>query len=256
MRPAETIEQTPVPTPAKRSARRAKAAAPARSDPEQAESGVSGAPQVIDGVTESPESLIGPVEAMLLSSERAQPAARLAEAVGLASGSAGADLVRAAIEEINRRLESGGRAYRVQKVAGGYRAVMLEEHAAVLARLHGLRESQKITRAGIETLAIIAYRQPITRAEIEAIRGVACGDLLRSLLERRLIAITGRAEELGRPMLYGTTKQFLEVFGLASIKDLPAIPELFTKPAIEAAGVSDDESTEPGGTDPQTEAQA
>ena len=74
-------------------------------------------------------------------------------------------------------------------------------------------------------MAIIAYKQPITRAALEAIRGVACGEILRSLMDRRLVTIVGRAEELGRPMLYGTSKQFLEVFGLTSIKDLPSVEE-------------------------------
>jgi segregation and condensation protein B len=87
--------------------------------------------------------------------------------------------------------------------------------------LHGIKEQQSLSRAALETLAIIAYRQPITRADLEAIRGVACGEVLRSILEKKLIDIVGRAEELGRPMLYGTTKRFLESFGLASIKDLP-----------------------------------
>ena len=76
------------------------------------------------------------------------------------------------------------------------------------------------------TLSIIAYRQPITRAELEAIRGVACGEVVRTLMDRRLVKITGRAEELGRPMLYGTTRQFLDTFGLASVKDLPKPEEL------------------------------
>ena len=86
--------------------------------------------------------------------------------------------------------------------------------------------SGRLSRAALETLSIIAYRQPVTRASLEAIRGVACGEILRALLERRLVMIKGRAEELGRPMLYGTTKHFLDVFGLSSLKDLPK-PEEF-----------------------------
>ena len=84
----------------------------------------------------------------------------------------------------------------------------------------------RLSKPALETLAIIAYRQPVTRAELEAIRGVACGEVVRTLMERRLVKITGRAEELGRPMLYGTTRQFLDTFGLASVKDLPK-PEDF-----------------------------
>lgn len=84
----------------------------------------------------------------------------------------------------------------------------------------------RLTPAALETLAIIAYRQPVLRADLEAIRGVACGEVLRGLLERRLVRIVGRAEELGRPMLYGTTKEFLQIFGLGSLKDLPKSEDL------------------------------
>jgi segregation and condensation protein B len=83
-----------------------------------------------------------------------------------------------------------------------------------------------LSRAGLESLAIIAYRQPVTRAQLEAIRGVACGEVLRTLMDRRLITIKGRAEELGRPLLYATTKEFLDAFGLSSIKDLPSVGDL------------------------------
>jgi len=77
----------------------------------------------------------------------------------------------------------------------------------------------------LETLSIIAYRQPITRAQLEAIRGVGCGEVLRGLIDRRMVMVKGRAEELGRPMLYGTTRQFLDCFGLASVKDLPDLDD-------------------------------
>ena len=96
----------------------------------------------------------------------------------------------------------------------------------VIASFHGLSAQQRMSKASVETLAIIAYKQPVTRAKLEAIRGVACGEVLRSLIERRLVTIVGRAEELGRPMLYGTTKGFLEAFGLASLKDLPSAAEM------------------------------
>ena len=115
----------------------------------------------------------------------------------------------------------------------------------------------KLSPAALETLAIVAYRQPIVRAEIEAIRGVASGEVLRSLMERRLVRITGRAEELGRPMLYGTTREFLQVFGLASLADLPQRKEFAadspkarsgpSKPrAAKAARVDQGEAGAPG----------
>jgi segregation and condensation protein B len=92
-----------------------------------------------------------------------------------------------------------------------------------VSRLHRDHREAKLSQPALETLAIIAYRQPIMRAEIEAIRGVACGEVLRALLERRLVRVTGRAEQLGRPMLYGTTGQFLKVFGLPGLDALPPL---------------------------------
>lgn len=169
----------------------------------------------------------GGIEAMLVTMDRPVPAGQLAEALPISDADRAAAVVHRAIELINEQLDSTGRAYRIEKVAGGYRLMTRPEHAWAVAALHGVRESQKLTRAAVETLAIVAYRQPITRAEIEAIRGVAAGDILRALLDRRLVAIVGRAEELGRPMLYGTSKRFLELFGLSSLKDLPSVGELF-----------------------------
>jgi segregation and condensation protein B len=111
-------------------------------------------------------------------------------------------------------------------LAGGWQLLTIQQFAPLLARLHTDRQQTRLSQAALETLSIVAYRQPIMRAEIEAIRGVACGEVLRSLMERRLIKITGRAEELGRPMLYGTTNEFLKVFGLSSVDDLPDVQGL------------------------------
>jgi len=102
----------------------------------------------------------------------------------------------------------------------------LPAYADVLAALDKSRPSDRLSAAAVETLAIVAYKQPIIRAEIETIRGVASGEILRSLMDKHLVKIVGRAEEVGRPMLYGTTKNFLKVFGLSSLKDLPKAEEL------------------------------
>ena len=99
----------------------------------------------------------------------------------------------------------------------------LPQYADVLSELHKSRAQTRLSPAAMETLAIVAYQQPIMRAQIESIRGVACGEVLRSLMERHMVKIVGRAEEIGRPMLYGTTKGFLEAFGLSSLKDLPKV---------------------------------
>lgn len=176
---------------------------------------------------------LGPsLEAILLSTDKPLPVLRLAAALGLVDEAAettpaeSADVIRAAIDALNADYERTHRSFRIELVAGGYRVMTRPEFAEAVARLHRTRIESKLSRAALETLAIIAYRQPVTRADLEAIRGVACGEVLRSLMERRLVTITGRAEELGRPMLYGTTKQFLEAFGLASLKDLPTLAEL------------------------------
>jgi segregation and condensation protein B len=204
---------------------------------------------VAAGPAVEPERLAQTIEALILTSDRPVQAGRLAQALALGVGD-GTRQVKAAIDELNVQYEASGRAFRIEHVAGGYRAIALPEFAPSLAALHGLRESQGLSRAAIETLAIIAYRQPIARAALESIRGVACGEVLRSLLEKRLIDITGRAEELGRPMLYGTTRRFLEVFGLASIKDLPSVTDFAPAPAYtpskpkssETSGTAEDTS--------------
>lgn len=167
------------------------------------------------------------VEAMLVSAERPVPATRLAEALAQIEGAGEptADDVQAAIEALNTAYESSGRTFRIVEIAGGYRVMTLPEHAAAAAALQRVATPARLSRAALETLSIVAYRQPITRAELESIRGVGCGEVLRALLDRKLVKVVGRAEELGRPMLYGTTSRFLDVFGLSSLKDLPADAE-------------------------------
>lgn len=176
-----------------------------------------------------PALLAPSVEAILMSTDRPVPPAKIADAIAPSFASHGVTTpgaIKQAVERLNEAYAREGRSFRVEPVSGGLRLMTKPEHAEVLARFHGQRAQTRLSRAAIESLAIIAYKQPITRAEIESIRGVASGELLKTLMERRLVAITGRAEELGRPMLYGTTRQFLELFGLASLKDLPP-PEEF-----------------------------
>ncbi|MEM9914673.1 MAG: SMC-Scp complex subunit ScpB [Planctomycetota bacterium] len=165
------------------------------------------------------------VEAALLTSDRAMTSGKIAEALGL-NFPGGSKPVNEAIAKLNGEYEATGRAFRIEQVAGGWQVMTLPEFADVLAALHKTKAQSKLSPAAMETLAIVAYKQPVLRADLEAIRGVACGETLRSLMERHLVKIVGRAEEIGRPMLYGTTKQFLEIFGLASLKDLPKVEEL------------------------------
>lgn len=177
----------------------------------------------------APATLTAGLEAILLAAGRAVPAEALWEALALSDGAAEfagerkpKEAVEALATQLNDELEAAGRPARAEKLAGGYRLMVAPQYGPVVAAFDRNRQSTRLSRASIETLSIIAYRQPITRAQVEAIRGVASGEVLRSLLERKMIAIKGRAEEVGRPILYGTTPQFLEAFGLASLKDLPA----------------------------------
>lgn len=134
--------------------------------------------------------------------------------------------VRDAIDALNARYAADGRTFRIESVAGGRQVMTLPAFGPIVARLKGVREQGRLTQAALESLAIIAYRQPILRADLESIRGVACGEVLRSLMDRRLVKIVGRADEVGRPMLYGTTTEFLKQFGIGKLDELPNAKEL------------------------------
>jgi segregation and condensation protein B len=157
------------------------------------------------------------LEALLLATHHPLTAGRLAELMDLQTTKP----IKVAVKELNAIYEETNRSFRIEQVAGGYQMLTLPEFGAALKKLHQREIDAKLTKAALETLAIIAYKQPILRADIEAIRGVACGETIRNLMEKHLVRIAGRAEEPGRPILYGTTKRFLELFGLNSLKDLP-----------------------------------
>jgi segregation and condensation protein B len=183
-----------------------------------------------DEVTEADEPIVADVrllEALLLATHSPLTAGRLAELLGLPSTRP----IRRAIKDLNKQYEETGRSFRVEQVAGGFQVLTLPEFGEHLKKLYQKEADAKLTKAALETLAIIAYKQPILRADIEAVRGVACGETIRSLMEKHLVRIAGRAELPGRPILYGTTKRFLELFGLNTLKDLPQ-PENFRPPAI------------------------
>jgi segregation and condensation protein B len=168
-----------------------------------------------------PEGLTARLEAVLLTLDRPATSAKLADWLDVGLEEGGSGVIGRAVAALNEEYEQAGRSFRIERVAGGWQIRTLGDFAADLAKVRQRRSEGKLSQAALETLAIVAYRQPILRADIEAIRGVACGEVLRTLMERRLVKIVGRAEELGRPMLYGTTSKFLEAFGLSSLKDLP-----------------------------------
>jgi segregation and condensation protein B len=172
-----------------------------------------------ENIETSVESVI---EAVLFTNDEPLTDSRIAAIVEIES----AKQVRDAIESLNAKYRANNSAFRVEKIAGGYQMLTLSVYKPWLEKLIRVRTDSKLSQAALETLAIISYKQPIIRADVEAIRGVAAGEVIRSLMFKGLVKIAGRAEIVGRPMLYGTTKKFLEVFGLASLKDLPKIEEL------------------------------
>ncbi len=166
------------------------------------------------------------VEAVLFASDESLTDNRLAKIVE-SSGKQ----VRQCIKNLNEKYQAGNNAFRIEQIAGGYQMLTLSTYNYWLKKLLRARNESKLSPAALETLAIIAYKQPVIRADIEVIRGVAAGEVIRTLCYKGLVKIVGRAEILGRPMLYGTTKKFLEVFGLNTLKDLPKIEELKKPPA-------------------------
>jgi len=161
------------------------------------------------------------IEAILFATDEPLPESKLAGIVETTGKQ-----VRESVENLNARYEANGNAFRIEQIAGGYQMLTQPMYNPWLTKMVRVRSDNKLSPAAMETLAIIAYKQPIIRADIEAIRGVAVGEVIRSLMYKGLVKIAGRAEILGRPMLYGTTKKFLEVFGLNSIKDLPKAEDL------------------------------
>ncbi len=161
------------------------------------------------------------LEALVLSAPEPLPAGRLASALPGATPA----LVQELVGELNAEYESQERGFEIHHVAGGYQLRTRPDLAEYVRALQPKR-AVRLSRASLETLAVIAYRQPVTRAELEHVRGVDAGAVIRTLLERDLVRIAGHREIPGRPMLYATTRRFLEVFGLASLEDLPTLREL------------------------------
>jgi len=163
------------------------------------------------------ENRLSRLEAVFFLSQHPQTSRKLAQLAGLADGTKARTLIRS----INLRYDTEGHAFRIEEVAGGYQLMTRSKFAPWLRRLHSVATEVRLSAPAMETLAVVAYRQPVLRADIEAVRGVQSGEVLRQLIERDLVKITGRSDELGRPFLYGTTKHFLQVFGLRHLEELP-----------------------------------
>jgi segregation and condensation protein B len=167
------------------------------------------------------------LEAALLVADEPLPTRKLAQAAGLTDAATARRLLR----KLQNAYDKDGTAFQIEELAGGFQLLTRPQYHRWLNTLRRDLSTLKtgdlrLTSAARETLAIIAYRQPIMRADVEAIRGVHCGETLRLLMEKGLVRIAGRDETLGRPVLYGTTKKFLQVFGLKSLKELPRAEEM------------------------------
>ena len=168
-------------------------------------------------LTEDPFSKIRRLEAVLFLSRDPVPARKLAQLADLKNGKEATQLIKI----LNRRYDEIGKAFRVEKIAGGYQQMTRSELSSWLKRFKKKAQISRLSTPAMETLAVVAYRQPVIRVDIESIRGVSCGEMLRQLMEADMVRISGRSEELGRPYLYSTTRNFLKAFGLNNLNDLP-----------------------------------
>lgn len=169
----------------------------------------------------SDHAKLAQLEAVLFLAREPLGSRKLALLSDLADGTEARTLVRA----LNRLYDTERCAFRVVEVAGGFALMTRPEFAPWLRQLQTTPAEVRLSGPALETLAVVAYRQPVLRADIEAIRGVQCGEILRQLMERGLVRIVGKSEELGRPFLYGTTRRFLQVFGLRDLEELPRLEE-------------------------------
>lgn len=180
----------------------------------------------------------------------AETESETASGSGRGKATIGQKELRTIIDELNDEYDETGRPFRIIEIAGGFQFATTREYGEFVGLLAKDKMRRKLSPAALETLAIVAYRQPVTKPEVEAIRGVNCDQVLLSLLERNLIAISGRAETVGKPLLYGTTDEFLRAFGMNSLSDLPKLRELeelmdedahsATKPEIIPEAVTDE----------------
>ena len=173
-------------------------------------------------IATDPDSMMQRVEAILFLSRGPLNSRKIAQLAHLEDGTQ----ARTMIGHLNRRYDQVGRAFHVKKIAGGFQMLTRPQFFDWINRLEHSPTRIRLSSAARETLTVVAYRQPIIKADIESIRGVSCGEMLRQLLEKGLVKIAGRSEDLGRPFLYATTKQFLTEFGFNNLQDMPKFDTL------------------------------
>ncbi len=186
------------------------------------------------------------VEALLFASEAPVEAERIQEVLDLPSAGEARELVRVLTE----RLDGQGRALQIIEVGGGFRLVTRPEVAPWLVKLARSRTRSRLSRSSLETLAIIAYRQPASRPDIDAVRGVNSEAVLDNLLDRRMVRIAGRKDSPGRPFLYETTRDFLVAFGLRDLADLPKVEGDLVIPEAPADAAESSPATDAAQQDP------
>lgn len=174
------------------------------------------------------------VEAVLFISREPLSSRKISELADLEDGTEARTLVR----RLNRLYDGSGKAFRIESVANGFQMLTRPTFANWLRKLEHIPSELRLSPPAFETLAVVAYRQPVIRADIEAIRGVNCGEILKQLMERDLVRISGRSDDLGRPFLYSTTKHFLKSFGLNNLDALPRAERIRRSP------VGDDDDSE------------
>jgi len=200
----------------------------------------------------NPNGVNAVIEALLFSSEKPL----MLEQIRGVLDNLSADEVRKAIEELKEEYEKGNRGMRIAEVAGGFQMITPAAFATFLKRLYKGRRTEKLSTPALETLAIIAYKQPVTRMEIESIRNVNVDNMVKVFVDKGLVRVTGRKKSPGRPRVYGTTRQFLEHFGLKSLDELPKIEGVLKPEALgekldvaqknaEVAGLKEEDAAEP-----------
>jgi segregation and condensation protein B len=168
------------------------------------------------------EDEINLIEAVLFSSPRPMPVNELKKL--LSSRHKGG--VKGIVDKLNEKYAGNNNTFRIREIAGGFQYYLMPDFAVQVEKYFSVQRDRRLTPAGLETLAIIAYKQPITKGEIEQIRGVAADGVIQTLLERKMIKMAGRAEKIGKPLLYATTPKFLEYFGIAGLEQLPRLAEV------------------------------
>jgi len=192
-----------------------------------------------NSASEDPDAMLQRVEAILFLARKPLNSRKIAQLAHLEDGTQ----ARTMIGHLNRRYDEVGRAFHVKKISGGFQMLTRPQFFDWINRLEHSPKRIRLSSPARETLTVIAYRQPIIKADIESIRGVSCGEMLRQLLEKGLVKISGRSEDLGRPFLYATTRNFLTEFGFNSLQELPKFDTLAD------AGIPDWSAAEIGESD-------